>query len=756
MIRAGLLLFTYIFFYQKRWFKASLFTAFTIFSMVFARSFSKLFHSLGGDSFQETTKFDVWEAVFYASTIIASLKPSFRISDVLASIIPAIGVICALTLAEKRLSTLITYRSKLYLCSVIVTCGFLAQTGSFFRSYSEATSAYQEIQANFGGIDTPKLSIVADPVTVFVYIGESTSAMNMQLYGYPRSNNPNLMRIQKSDSNLLVFNNVFSTHTHTSPSLLEALSLSAHEQTHFVPITEQRRLSIVDLLQSVGIRTVLYSNQSSTGTWNQASSIIFRNAERHFSLANALLGNFDANRPYDNTYLATAMADPVFAHDQRSLIIFHSYAGHGPYSKNVPREITTPNWLVTVKTPSALMGKIKKIRDVDAYDTALSFVDQNISNAINFVKQQNKPIVFIYFSDHGDSVFSGRGHDSSRFIFEMARVPFLVYFNDHAKTQRRHLFELLRDLANKQHTATLAQVPNTILALLGVAVEHGNKVDLTPIVGSRWKPDPILVRRVNGAIKFVDLGDADFRSIHKTEDRATQNHILSSHLAADVCYHRSNSIVKALRGSMTSSCIEFDVVVSEDVLVHHPPQESTGLTLDDLLSLATLKEKLIWVDAKNIDAPEKCMYLLSKLRMKRDRFKGAIVEFPPSAIKQQGLIQCSAGLRSLGLATSHYVSTEIAVDCAKHLDRGHFDSSDACLKLTKEISDVQASNNFSDISFDIQAFSAIKKIPATRGFRWNTWNVDPAKISDFMRMVGDRDLGRFRAIIPKNNDPNDI
>ena len=54
----------------------------------------------------------------------------------------------------------------------------------------------------------------------------------------------------------------------------------------FLPITQRKRVSIIDVLQAADINTKLYSNQGNTGTWNYASSIIFGNSQSKFSNEN--------------------------------------------------------------------------------------------------------------------------------------------------------------------------------------------------------------------------------------------------------------------------------------------------------------------------------------------------------------------------------------------------------------------------------------------------------------------------------------
>ena len=66
------------------------------------------------------------------------------------------------------------------------------------------------------------------------------------------------------------------------------------------------------------------------------------------------------------------------------------------------------------------------------YDTAIKYIDQSLEKTVNCTfakaKLNNRPAVFIYFSDHGESPASGRGHDSARLTYEMLHVPFIIIF----------------------------------------------------------------------------------------------------------------------------------------------------------------------------------------------------------------------------------------------------------------------------------------------------------------------------------------
>jgi hypothetical protein len=100
-------------------------------------------------------------------------------------------------------------------------------------------------------------------------------------------------------------------YVHTSPSLLEAFSLRPARQDNAVPITDQSRVPLVNILLSRGIHTVLYSNQSRKGTWNLAAGVVFGQAEQTFTI-NTPTGDLETSaKPLDSEFLPRALADPA-------------------------------------------------------------------------------------------------------------------------------------------------------------------------------------------------------------------------------------------------------------------------------------------------------------------------------------------------------------------------------------------------------------------------------------------------------------
>jgi len=337
----------------------------------------------------------------------------------------------------------------------------------------------------------------------------------------------------------------------------------------------------------------------------------------------------------------------------------------------------------------------------------------------------------------------------------MARVPLIMFFNPAAREVAPSLFKKYKKLADTNNLTTLSQLPSTILDLFNVST----KLDTLPIIGTSYKPFPIMIRETIDGISGVKLSDLKVKDLIDKSDIATTHFInrkanINHHPL--ICYHRSNTIAKALRGSITSDCLEIDIVVNEDdrVLVFHPPEENnTNLTLNKILySVSGTKNLSFWLDGKNLISEKNCYSLASDLKSSRFNKSQILIEFPTSLNYQISKLEsCIKNLRNFDFVqTSYNVSTADVLNCSNMLIKGNkFNIVDTCQNLKKDLLEVERSGLFSDISFDFNGFKAIEFLDLSSKFELNAWNV---KLSDLNLINSDE----FRMIILKNDDPNNI
>jgi hypothetical protein len=582
---------------------------------------------------------------------------------------------------------------------------------------------------------------------------------------------PQLTGLQRTDSGFMLFRNLFATHSHTSQSLLEAFSLAARPGEDHLPINRRHRISLVDMLHANGVVTSLVSNQGQTGSSNRTASVVFRKADRKvYSTSSRLTGNFakEIDRPYDHVFFGDRL--PALLQEtttRKKFIALHSYAGHSNYELFIPDSFNVPNASDLGRMdPEAVVGDIRvRPGKIDAYRHCIPYIDHSVSRVIANVSSRPDPVVFLYFSDHGESVLSGRGHESNNFIHEMLRVPFVMYFNEAARSRYPELYRKYRMLSRQGNAATLAQLPSTLLELFGIRNMAAPDVfpGMTPVVGEALERlPPVLVREMSDSITYVELNGIPVgpptspqgvRTVDRT-DMATRIYALTRakrDIGTRFCYHRSNTYAKALRASLVCDCIESDLVVQPDgaLSLTHPPKPDVGLRLEDVHRIAVRNNMALWIDSKNLDSHVNAQRLLRFLREKGAKSGGILVEFPSgSHLSKDSLRSVTDSMHMMGYATSYYVPTQVARKCRAAFDSGvDLGQAAACRELEADLRKALESGLFTDFSFQYGAFELLKRMPFTQSLRWNTWGMP----EDSVRAL---QPGRFRMVILQNDDPN--
>lgn len=254
---------------------------------------------LSTDSLAELNAPDWREVVFYFGTLRGLIQPLQGRALVLAVALMALamglgGWGCLRWRDDPRKRSCVRWALGLAIMGLAVMHTF--RLAAF---YTESEREIASIRENFRGT-LPVTTATPRPLHVVVYIGESTTVANMQLYGYPRATTPHLSARLKQDPGLLRFDEALSTHTHTSPSLMDALSFKRSGTE--VPIYGRHYSSLVGVLKRAGEQTALISKQGQHGTWNIGGAVVFADVDaHHFSVNSRALGNSElrAPRPFD-------------------------------------------------------------------------------------------------------------------------------------------------------------------------------------------------------------------------------------------------------------------------------------------------------------------------------------------------------------------------------------------------------------------------------------------------------------------------
>jgi glucan phosphoethanolaminetransferase (alkaline phosphatase superfamily) len=726
--------------------------------------------SLGEDSIAELDGFSYREALFWLTTIAHAFQPeldyrklavvSFLSLLSLAAIAPIL-----IAIRSQNMKPLISLG---YVGIALVGFGFFSVFANLVRSFT--TPSFEErIARNFSAenLNFEPGFMPRRDLNVVLMIGESTASMNMSLYGYPRDTTPLLSDRYEKDEGMLVFEHVFSTHTHTTPSLLEALSLGLVKEQEIMPIEERRRIPLPDILAHAEVGTTLISNQGRSGSWNTGSSIIFRSVQdKHYSTNVPAIGSYDylLERPFDHELFNQRVNESIRATDSPHVLFLHAYAGHGPYTDFIPEVFIGPVDRIWQQLDSQAIAGDRAIvmQDFESYDSSIRYVDYSVNNIIEEVANIPESTILIFTSDHGESPYTGSGHESSRFAHEMLRVPFIMYFNSSARNEYPELFEKYRKLLEEGRVSTLARLSATVLDLLGIQLsekrDEGGPI-FTPVIGEFGEPKPVLVRRIGNKTEYISLGrwesevPAESSEYDVNDEAATKIYRANRLQQGDtlVCYHRSNSVAAFLRGKLVAGCVEVDLVVGEDGSLHiyHPPATDVSFDLDFAIDHLLGNTHGIWIDAKNLTDMKNCEAIADSLGRHTPYKITPLVELPSKVSGDTDFMaSCGELLRKLGTNVSYYVPTGLAKECQRELvESPNPQQSSACNSLHKQLKAVLRSGGFSDISFDWSVMRAVESLPETKELTWNTWNVSA---EDF---TAER-FANFGRVILRNQDPN--
>lgn len=704
----GFLLFAWLAFRRRHRVRAIVWAILGIWLARYFQPVSDWLQTLGEDSLAEAQKFALSEAWFFLETLSATLVPMHW--DRVLVLVAVAGV--ATLVVGLGLPWLAVRLGRPGLlrwerpgqawagvaCIAVPLIGQLSEIAPQFRSNSDI---YANASKHFAH-QAEHLALVAEGspgMRVVVYIGESTTSMHWSLYGYPLNTTPKLVDFARDNPGLLKFEHVVSTQTLTSQSLLEALSIGIPGGSDYLPITDRPRASLVDILKRLNIPTFLMSTQGNTGVWNLASSIIFSGIDsRTYASATSALGQSAAqgedSRVWDDVFFSDALQKfKAFRPTGTAVAFLHSYAGHGVYTDHIPPEARqTGDAFLDGVSPSLVYGeglaqaagqvgladdvqaRIKSLLDgfkggaveprhtIADYDDAMRYIDGNLARLLRQAADDDAPTVVLYFSDHGESPGTGVGHDSSRFQHEMTRVPFLMYFNGAAQQANPKLYAEFREASGR--AATLAQVPATVLALLGYRAQHSLHGYRGMGLDGENELVPIVVRKLVDGMVYVRTHGlerehrADARDL---TDPATTVWLNSRSRSAGrqapmLCYGETNTWAKANRGAIVSDCLAARLALDGETIDVAPlDREAPGWVLGALARVASSRRLPLWLDGGASQPEAICTALETWLRQPGAVSSPASIGLALAPASGAGLPPSCARLRAQGVGIFAHV-----------------------------------------------------------------------------------------------------
>lgn len=314
----------------------------------------------------------------------------------------------------------------------------------FYRSYYNFKQAQQ-----FDKLEAARQNIkvegevvselkIKNPKTFVIILGESQSRGHMQLYGYERETNPELINIK---DHLYVFKDVVSPATTTVEVMKYVLTLANQQHPEYF----LQKRSVVNLFNETGYDTVWIGNQGFKGNKYNIS---------HGVIANECAKAYEIAYKHDQT-VVDALAMTLRIRGNRDRIVFiHLRGSHTKYSERYTKEFA---YFDHTKIPLPYGNNFPedKKRIIDEYDNSVRFNDHIVSSIINIVKAQSEYSWVLYFSDHGEEMFEYRdmfGHQAKNFSRYMCEIPFILWVSDKYKATNRDIFRNMKNYLERPYS----------------------------------------------------------------------------------------------------------------------------------------------------------------------------------------------------------------------------------------------------------------------------------------------------------------
>ncbi|MEM7213590.1 MAG: sulfatase-like hydrolase/transferase, partial [Pseudomonadota bacterium] len=692
--------------------------------------FTRTLGMLGHDSMREVVKFSGPEALFYVRTLLVQTLGLWATIMILFYGLTALTVWYVVLLllntrkrrGSRNLVGLISHSVPLVLSAAVAVMSVSSLTAVYATNSEEFRALGSKVEiATERFLKTATLPDRSRSIRTVVFIGESTTNLHWSLYGYPRDTNAPLSPFR---DDLIVFRDVVSNSSHTGPSILAAFTVPLDGGP---PSTiPDPGASVFEILRRARVSSVWLSNQERSGSFAFSSRIMTGSAEEFDFIRPEAVTHLHWREPsafdHDLVSLARPRLDEPL--DGPEILVLHSYAGHGYYCLNIPiGSRYKVDSLLEKNSSEAILGAVdeKLVDSIDCYDSAMRYVSENIASVIRQIATSDVPTLFFYFADHGESPYTGTGHDSSRHRYEHVRVPMIFYVND----ALNEIDPSIRDMLTKNADGEwmLSDLGPSLLDLYGIRNDTARHHSIFAAAKDRDVRSVMARTLLSGSSGSVEIvsrdSDLPFLNDQRNSgdfrgelDLLRENKRMLDRSGAHACLHRANSIAKAIRGAFAVQCIEADVVLGNGEAppqIHHPPARATGFDLGTLLRIATSYSSHLWLDVKDL-TDANCSILEGELaKIDTTAIGNLLVEFPTNININPRLQACAERLRTLGAEISYYLP--------RLCSSGEGD----CGNQLADVRERLGSGIFTGVSFDRKSLNVVRSEPLFRKFRWHTW-----------------------------------
>ncbi|GEM_PF-1481821 len=338
--------------------------------------------------------------------------------------------------------------------------GVLGSMPSYYRGnigLQQEINLRKDLIANTS-VDVTLEQEQASQIYIFL-IGESINRNHMSVYGYHRNTTPLLKQLNE---NIVVFNNVVSSHAQTNASLRVALTSATAEQGN----EYRKALSIIDTANMAGFKTWWISNQQPLRA--TLASIADQADETQF-ISNDYQG-VEVNR-YDGfmlPYIEEALADEA----KHKVIFIHMMGSHAQYANRYPKDFNHfSDNNVQAYEEDLSQGKIDSINQ---YDNSVLYTDFVVNETLVLLKENSAHIkALTLFSDHGEEIYDKinvKGHSPDNVTANMIEVPLITWVSEEFELTKPSRYRTMHD--NRNEGFRLDNLFHYANQLMGISSSH--------------------------------------------------------------------------------------------------------------------------------------------------------------------------------------------------------------------------------------------------------------------------------------------
>ena len=290
-----------------------------------------------------------------------------------------------------------------------------------FLMIAEYQSEWRQVRIDASRLDAfrfhaYRLRKVEQRQVYVLVIGESSRRDHWQLFGYPRTTNPELAKLPS----LVPITNMLTSW----PISIMAIPLLLTRK----PITDTqmpwKEASILRAMQEAGFDTWWISNQLPMGKFDSPVSTYALEANHTIYLNQASL---DSAGSYDDVLLQP-LRDVLQKSHGDLFIVLHMMGSHLSYDMRYPAAFKYFRPTYDEPSNDVLPGE----RFTNSYDNTILYTDHVLAQVIDILRNNAAITAMFYASDHGEALLtptcSKAGHGiGTRYEFE---IPALFWYSD--------------------------------------------------------------------------------------------------------------------------------------------------------------------------------------------------------------------------------------------------------------------------------------------------------------------------------------